>query len=137
MRLVLLVALLTAALPAHAAGRSTDPPPSAANLLRLHPGPWRMPGTLAAGMRFEPETGEAVVETGSARALLEGADARARAEAGIVRHADGSRHAVLDGALRRYVVVSVDAQGRLVQDCVPSAAEAERIVREAAARGEK
>src|ERR1043166_4926124 len=61
MRTVMLCLLLLAALPAWA-GAEAPAPPSASNLLRLHPGPWQLPshGTRL-GMRVDPETGEAAV----------------------------------------------------------------------------
>lgn len=134
MRLVLIpiLALSVAAVPARAAGAPAFPPPaSAANVLRLHPAPWRLPlaAYAVSGVRFEPETGEVMPGAAGSAAMLGGAGARARAEARVVRHADGSRHAVLHGALNRWTVATIDDQGRLVQDCLESAAEAERFVR--------
>jgi hypothetical protein len=134
MRLVLLCLFLFAALPAWA-GAPNSPPASAANVLRLHPRPWQFPALLArAGVRFEPETGEAPAEfaTVGARQTSD-ASLRARAEASVRTLPDGSRHVVLNGALRSWTVATIDDQGRLVQDCVHSEADARRQVEAAAA----
>jgi len=133
MRLALLCLFLLAAVPVWAGDAA--PPASATNLVRLHPGPWRLPslGPLH-GMRFDPETGVAIVETAAAPRRdgagfdVSDAAARARVEAGVQRLPDGSRHAVLAGAIRHWMVVTTDAEGRLQPDCVPSGAAAlERI----------
>ena len=71
----------------------------------------------------------------AARATYERAatDARARAEARIRILPDGSRHSVVTGAFRFWTVATLDEQGRLSEDCVPSLAEARARV-DAAAR---
>jgi hypothetical protein len=46
---------------------------------------------------------------------------------------DGSRHAVLNGAIRSWTVATIDDQGRLIQDCVQSEAAARRIIEAASA----
>jgi hypothetical protein len=134
MRLILLCLFLLAALPAWA-GTPLSPPASAANVLRLHPGPWQFPASVArAGMRFEPETGEPAADLAGAAALRSSEAAlRARAEANVRTLPDGSRHAVLNGAMRSWTVATIDHQGRLIQDCVQSEAAARRIVEAAAA----
>ena len=133
MRLALLCLFLLVAetaradAPAHA-------PASAANLLRLHPGPWRFPAPpLRTGLRFDPERGEPAADVTAAASRESEAALRARAEAGVRTLADGSRHAVLGGALRLWMVATIDDHGRLVEDCVHGEAEASRRV-EAAAR---
>jgi len=127
MRAIVTSFLLLAAVPLIARAQE-GPPPSAANVVRLHPGPWRMPIALQAGMRFDPETGEATVVQGTrgTTELSAVSQARARelAAASITRRADGSRHAVLGSAFRQWMVVTTDAQGRLKQDCVSSEDEA-------------
>jgi hypothetical protein len=129
MRTIVTSFLLLAAAPLIALAQSGTAPPSATNLVRLHPGPWRMPVAVVAGMRFEPETGEASVVEGvpSTNAVMPApsqAEARVLAAQNVTRHADGSRHAVLGAAFRSYEVVTIDADGRLTQDCVSSEAEA-------------
>jgi len=52
-------------------------------------------------------------------------------------HPDGSRHAVLGGAIGAWSVAGVDERGRLHVDCVGSEAEAKARVREAGRRGGK
>jgi len=120
--------LLLAAAPVVANAQTAPAPASAANLLRLHPGPWSPPVVARAGIRFEPESGEATVAEGSAAASalarMSQADARRLAEANVRTHADGSRHAVVGSAFRSYVVVSIDDSGNLTSDCVSSEAEA-------------
>jgi hypothetical protein len=127
----LLLLFLLTALPAHAA-------PAPHWLVRYHVGAWRPAALpLTPGLRFDPESGEAIVEKGAPVALVAAAEARARAEASVVRAADGSRHARTPGAFRRYTVVSTASDGTLQQDCVHSAAEAEAIIRAAAAKEQK
>jgi hypothetical protein len=114
-------------------------PPSAALLLRAHPGAWRLPArpaTFAAGMRVEPENGAPAEAYAPAHADAAGSvesSARARAAASIRVGPDGTAHAILGDAFRAYTVVSIDAAGRVVQTCVHSRAEAERLVRAAPA----
>ena len=129
MRTIVTSFLLLATAPLIALAQSGTAPPSAANLVRLHPGPWRMPAAVVSGIRFEPETGEAGVVEGvpSKNAVMlapSQAEARVLAAQNVTRHADGSRHAVLGAAFRSYEVVTIDADGRLTEDCVSSEAEA-------------
>jgi hypothetical protein len=134
MRPFLLFLCLLAAAAANAAA-NPPAPSSAANLVRLHPGPWRLPARAAlAGIRFEPESGETSKELSGGAFSADDAALRARAEASVRLMPDGSRHAVLGGALRRWTVATIDDQGRLVQDCVHSEAEARRIIEAAAAQ---
>lgn len=131
MRLLCTLALLALPVTAFAEGAPTTPH-SAAILLRLHPAPWRPPGGAAvatAGMRYEPDASGAAPLVAPAT----GTYARAQAEAGVRVSADGTRHAVLAGAIRSYTVVRIDESGRLVGDCVDSEAEAVRRVRAAEA----
>ena len=109
-------------------------PASATNLLRVHPGPWRLPARATlAGMRFDPEGGEAATDLGITASRDEEAAFRARAASLVRTAADGSRHLLLGGALRSWTVATIDDQGRLVQDCVQGEAEARQRI-EAAAR---
>jgi len=131
MRTIVTSFLLLAAAPWVALAQ--QPPPSAANVVRLHPGPWRMPGTVVMGMRFDPENGEAFVVEGTpgAHALAlspSQAEARVLAAQNATRHADGSRHAVVGNAFRSCEVVTVEADGRLTEDCVSTEAEAMKRV---------
>lgn len=112
----ILMLLLIPAPPAFAAERA-QPPASAANLLRFHPGPWRFPAALSA-MREEPAGGETADLPAQASRAATVASLRRAAEANVRRHADGSRHAVLGAAFRSWTVVRVGADGRLVHDCV-------------------
>jgi len=130
--------LLLAAAPV-VANAQPAAPASAANLLRLHPGPWSPPVAVRAGMRFDPETGEATVADGSALAAASAltrstsqAEARAIAAANVRTLADGSRHAVVGSAFRSYTVVTIDADGKLTSDCVSGEAEARARVEAAA-----
>ena len=137
MRTIVTAFLLLATAPWIALAQPGHAPPSAANLIRLHPGPWRMPAAVGLGIRFEPEAGEASVVEGmpatSAVALAPSqAEARVLAAANATRHADGSRHAVLGAAFRSYEVVTIDADGHLTSDCVSSEVEARARVEAAA-----
>jgi len=135
MRSVFYCCLLLAIVSVSAIAHPVSPPPSAASLLLLHPGPWRMPVAPPAGVRFDPETGEKPVLDAAARGTYERAatDARARAEARIRILPDGSRHSVVGAAFRFWTVATLDEQGRLTEDCVPSLAQARGRV-DAAAR---
>jgi hypothetical protein len=132
MRFILAFCLLLAALPVLAIADPVNPPPSAANVLRWHPAPWQPPAAARGAIRFEPETGEAATSQRAAglTALRPQAevDARARAAASVRVAADGSGHAVLGSAFRSYMVVTVDDQGGLAEDCVSSMAKAQAIV---------
>jgi hypothetical protein len=125
MRAIVTSFLLLAVAPVIAIAQAGSAPPSAANVVRLHPGPWRMPVVLQASMRSEPEGGESAVFAGSRDALQL---MRARAAANTTRRADGSRHAVVGAAFRSWTVATIDAEGMLTQDCVSSAAEAKARV---------
>jgi hypothetical protein len=105
--------------------------------VRYHVGAWRPAAPALPALRFDPESGEAFAEKGSPTSLRIAAEARALAEASVVREADGSRHARTFGAFRRYTVVSTSGDGTLKQECVHSAAEAEAIVRAASAKEQK
>ena len=122
------VALATASEPSAAAPVA---PRSASILLRLHPSAWQMPAAVAtsAGITFLPDTGEPLeLPELPTQALTMTSQDRALARVPVLEHADGSRHAVLGGALRAYSVVHIAADGRLVQDCVHTTEEAEAIV---------
>ena len=133
MRPILFCLCLLAAVPAWAGAPATSPP-SAANVLRLHPGPWQLASrVLPAGVRFVPETGEAASDLSRAALQSAAASLRARAEANVRVLPDGSRHAVLNGALRSWTVASINDHGQLVQDCVQSEAEARQRIEAATA----
>jgi hypothetical protein len=127
MRTLLASFLLLAVAPVVALPQAAATPPSAANLVRLHPGPWQLPARSHAALRFEPETGEPAVVAGTpGTSALQTDQARARvlAAQNVSRHADGSLHAELGAAFRSWTVVTIEPDGRLEQDCVSSAAEA-------------
>jgi hypothetical protein len=135
MRTIVTSFLLLAVAPVIALAQTASAPPSAANIVRLHPGAWQPPGVLRAAMRFEPEAGEPTVVEGVTHTLAlspSQATARARAAASVTRRADGSRHAVLGGAFMSWTVATIDNEGRLTQDCVSTEAEAKTRVDAAA-----
>jgi hypothetical protein len=133
MRPVLTCLLVLTAVPAWANAQG-PPPSSAAMVVRIHPGPWQLPASLmAAGIRFEPETGEAATDLAAVASRSSTAALRARAEANVRVMPDGSRHVALNGAVRMWTVATIDDQGRVVQDCVHNEAEARQRI-EAAAR---
>jgi hypothetical protein len=112
------------------------PPPSASILLRVHPGPWQPPARAdlaRLGMTLVPETGEPSVNANLDAGALTAAQARARAQGTLRTFADGSRHVLTGGAIRSWTLARIDEDGRLVQDCVHSEAEAVRRVNAAAA----
>ena len=76
--------------------------------------------------------GDAVAEPGPGRS-------RAESLAGVVveLRPDGSRRAVLGGAIRAWSIATVDEQGRLRLDCASSEAAAKARVRAAGPRGGK
>ncbi len=134
MRLTSLLLLLLIPVPALSAGHPT-PTPSAQNLLRYRPGPWRPPvATARAAMRLEPEAGEAAESASLPPRAASIASLRRDAAATARTHADGSRHVVLGAAFRSWTVVHLDTQGRLVTECVDNADEAARRVEAAAKR---
>jgi len=114
MRTIVTSLLLFVAVPLIALAQTAQAPPSAANVVRLHPGPWRMPAAVSMGV---PNTNAVMLARSQA-------EARVLAAQNITRHADGSRHAVVGAAFRSYEVVTIDADGNLTQDCVPTEAEA-------------
>ena len=84
-------------------------PASATNIVRVHPGPWRLPARATlAGMRFDPEGGEAATDLGVTASRDEEAAFRARAASLVRTAADGSRHLLLGGALRSWTVATID-----------------------------
>ena len=140
MRSIVTSLLLLACASSFAIAHPAAAPASAANLVRLHPGPWQPPAAVRAGLRFEPEGGEAVTAGDATRAADDAvmrapsqAAARALAAASVTLRADGSRHAVVGSAFRQWTVATIDDNGRLTQDCVQSEAEAKARV-EAAGR---
>ena len=128
MRSLPLLLLLVIPASALATERAT-PPPSATNLVRYRPVAWQPPATvMRAGMRFDPETGEAIVPAVRAPRGATSAALRQDAEATVRRNADGSRHATLGSAFRSWTVVRIGEDGRLVTDCVDDLDEATRRV---------
>lgn len=118
MRLASLLLLLVIPASAFAADRA-QPPASAANLLRWHPGPWRLPAATARpAMRAEPETGEAMPVFDLPARAATTASLRQRAAASIRVRPDGSRQAVLGPAFRSYSVVKIGDDGKLVHTCL-------------------
>jgi hypothetical protein len=135
MRPILALLLLLACAPLIALAATPGAPPSAANLVRWRPAPWRMPAPAAAAMRFDPETGEAVASP-SSRAMsamaTSRAEARRLAATSVRTSADGSRHAILGPGFGMWMVATIDDRGRLTQDCVSSQHAAEARVDAAA-----
>jgi hypothetical protein len=130
MRLASLLLLLVIPASAFAAERA-QPPASAANLLRWHPGPWRMPAAAGrAAMRFEPETGEAMPAPDLPARAASTAALRQRAAASIRVRPDGSRQAVLGPAFRSYAVVRIGDDGKLVHSCLDELEAAAKQVEE-------
>lgn len=130
MRSLPLLLLLALPATAFAADRAT-PPPSATNVVRYRPVAWQPPvAALRAGMRFDPETGEAFVPPARDARLATRAALREQAAATVRIHPDGSGHAVLGAAFRSWTVVHIDADGRLVTDCVDNIETAMKRVEE-------
>ena len=130
----LLLLLLLIPVPALAGG-NVSPTASAQNLLRYRPGPWRPPvATTSAAIRFEPESGDASENAALPARAASTASLRRDAAATARTNADGSRHAVLGAAFRSWTVVHLDAEGRLVTECVDNAEAAARRVEAAAKR---
>ncbi len=116
--------LLAMASVAQAQSPAPTPPPSADLVLRFRPLAWRAPVAalpITAGMRLEPDTGEAIDSaTGPSLARR----AHPLAALPVQSRADGSKFAVVAGKLRSFTVVSIGADGKLAQDCVHSEQEA-------------
>jgi len=107
-----------------------SPPSSASIVTAWHPRPWHppLPSASRAGIRFEPETGEAPLSPADLQAL--GAARRqALARVQVLTRPDGSRHAVLGGLIRAYTVLHQDAEGRWIEECMPSEEQARARVR--------
>jgi len=117
--------LLVIACAAQASAPQAARPASSANLLRLRPRAWQMPARVApAGIRLEPETGAPADDP----AALATPPTTLRS-APVVRFApDGSRHAVIGGVIREYLVATIGKDGKLVQDCVHGEAQAKARV---------
>ncbi len=132
MRLLLgIIGLLAlGAAPAVRTDDACGPPPSASIVTAWRPRAWHPPQPSAsrAGIRFEPESGEAQVSPADLQAL--GAARRqALARVQVLTRPDGSRHAVLGGLVRAYTVLHQDADGRWTEECVPSEEQARARVR--------
>ena len=137
MRPIFALLLLLACAPLTALAATPGAPPSAANLVRWRPAPWRMPAPAAAAMRFDPETGEVVaIPSPNSRATsamaTSRAEARRLAATSVRTSADGSRHAILGPGFGMWMVATIDDRGRLTQDCVSSQHAAEARVDAAA-----
>lgn len=132
MRLLLgIIGLLAMdAAPAVRTDEHCGPPPSASIVTAWHPHAWHPPQALAwlAGIRFEPESGEAPVSPADLQALGV-ARRQALARVQVITRPDGSRHAVLGGLIRAYTVVHLDADGRWTEECVSSEEQARARVR--------
>jgi hypothetical protein len=140
MRLLLgIIGLLAmGAAPAVRTDDTCGPPPSASIVTAWHPRPWHPSQPLAsrAGIRFEPESGEAPLSPTDLQAL--GAARRqALARIQVLTRPDGSRHAVLGGLIRSYTVLHQDAEGRWIEECVTSDEQARARVRATASAAKK
>jgi hypothetical protein len=120
MGLVILSSVSASAAPPDCA---TTPDHSRVVTWRTHA--WRPPArvALAAGIRFEPEGG-AAAPTATDFASIAAARRQALDNVPIRTRADGSRYAVIGGLIRAYAVARVGSDGRLVQECVHSEAQA-------------
>src|SRR5262249_46916240 len=83
-------------------------------------------------MTFTPETGPDPGAPAAPALMLVDRHARDAAEATTRIDANGASHAIVGGAVRAYTVAHVDADGKLVQECVHSSATAVDRVRETA-----
>ncbi len=136
MRCAPLLALVLVLGAAPRAGAATSPEPaynSASILFHLHPRPWRPPlAGIAAGLRMavDPVSGTLVDEVPGPAALAAARAARAAARAStrVEARPDGSTIALLGGAIRAWSVARIDADGRLVEDCVRSEDAARRLM---------
>ena len=131
MRLTIVIPLALAALAlASPPALASDPGASPGPRVPFRPRPWSPPSVRTAGMT----AGDPAVEAGAPGTL---GPSRAQALAGVTVEIrpDGSRHAVLGGAIRAWSVARVDECGRLQLDCVSSEAAATSRVRRAAAPG--
>ena len=125
MRPIFLVPLLLAC--AATTGAAAEPalnPVSASILLHLHPRPWRPPAELAGpGLRTDVDpAGEGISD--EAFAAMREARARALARIPVEVLADGHGRVVLGGLLRSYALARLGPEGRLIEDCAHSEAEA-------------
>lgn len=134
MSVILLLATVTAA---HAEPAAKIRAHSSDILLRLYPSAWRplvATAPIAPGMRFEPDTGEAIDPATLSPVGLQ-RTTHPLADIPVQTRADGSHFAVLGGRLRSYSVVSIAPDGKLIPDCVHSEQEAIELVRAHAKNG--
>lgn len=107
-------------------------PTSASILLHLHPRPWHPATPLASvGLRTDVDPGVDGLAAPMEDAFAAMREARARAFANVRMQVrpDGSAYAVVGGLLRAYAVARIGPEGRLVEDCEHSEAEAlERLL---------
>ena len=128
MRHLLMLAVLLACGAATRAG--AEPilnPASASILLHLHPRAWHPPAALGlAGLRTDVDPGgDGLADPmDGAFAAMREARARALANVRVELRPDGSAHAVVGGLLRAYAMARIGPEGRLVEDCTHSEAEA-------------
>ena len=128
--LILLAAPLIAPAEASASSASANTP--ATRTVSFRPRAWQPPvaravhtGAARVGTPGMIE-GDVLPETPGGLGLTR-AEALSRVK--IETHADGSRHATLNGAIRMYSVASVDESGKLHLDCASSEADAIARVR--------
>jgi hypothetical protein len=102
-------------------------PISASILLHLHPRPWQPPlAVVGVGLRTDVDPGRVGLGPNIDEAFAAMREARARALANVrveVRP-DGSGRAVVGGLLRAYALVRIGPDGKLVEDCAHSEADA-------------
>ena len=125
--IVVLPLLLACASAACAGAEPVVASPSASILLHLHPRPWQPPAALGwPGLPALVESPGGAPEAALAAEIAARRAARAAALAGIPvqLHADGSRYAVLAGAVRAYALARVGADGALEEDCADSESDA-------------
>lgn len=120
---------------------SASPPDAASSaphspVISWRPQAWHPPVAAmpaAAGLRFEPDNAAAApISDLDAQAA---ARRQALANVPVRTRRDGSRYAVIGGLIRSYTVASIGSDGRLVEDCVHSEAQALQII--AAPAGKK
>ena len=125
--LLMLAVLLACGATTRAGAGPISDPASTSILLHLHPRPWHPPTALApVGLRTDVDPGgDGLADPmDGAFAAMREARARALANVRVELRPDGSAHAVVGGLLRAYAVARLGPEGRLVEDCTHSEAEA-------------
>ncbi len=125
MRLLALVSLLSASA---ALAAPATPPARTTTVVPWHPHAWHPPAavTPAAGIRLEPEA--AAPSQGIDLQGMAAARRQALASVAVRTRRDGSRYAVLGGAVRSYTVATIGPDGKLTQTCVHSEDKAKQLV---------